>query len=184
MPFEIAPKEQTAAQKLAALIETGRACFPDMEHIRKAWGDGDKYGCAMTFAMRAAGVGAVSLFEEDLAVNRLADHLGVDRVEMSELAKRVIHANDAVRMGLDEIATALRSDTLPIRTFAHVKPVFGKSIIGEGAYFTVSYVGDAIHFDSAILKLKASVKPATPAKKTRQSAKTGATWPVPKHCYA
>lgn len=185
MPFEISPKKQSAAEQLAALIEAGRAANPTMRHC-PGWGDGVHSGCAMTFAMKAAGLRVRDL-------DGLARTLGISDGEMTNLAAAVIRANDEARASLEDVAAALRTNVWPeAKTYAYIKPMgpiiwVSSDVIAdlynEPVKWTVDYIGDPTKFDGDILKPKADAKPQ-PAKKVRTSAKTGASWPTPKHCYA
>lgn len=194
MPFEIAPQKQSAAQQLAALIEAGRACNPDMRHINGAWGDGKERGCAMTFALKAAGIEAVG----GHSIPLLAEYMGVEHSELEKLTSSVISANDNSRLSLDEIVTGLRDGTVQkLQTYVYVSgwtpfvaiskaqlmklyPGLNESV---GDKISLKFYGDYLDFDADVLKPKKIAKPQ-PAKKVRTSAKTGASWPVAKHAYA
>lgn len=185
MPFEIAPQEQTAAQKLAALIDMGRACHPDIEHGCGALFRGNA-ACAMGFAILAAGL------PRNVGCTELAAHLGCSVDELDPLVQKIVRMNDRDRASIPEIVEAVRTQNFP--TYAHVGvqkwmtfdeaalvfPVSGKQ---QPYTWGVDFIGDPMKFDAAILAPKVTVKPQ-PAAKVRTSAKTGATWPVPKHCYA
>src|SRR5688572_26378114 len=101
MPFEIAPKEQTLAHKLAALIEAGRVANPDVRHGAGAFVRDGK-ACAMGYALLAMGINV-----EGQCYDRLAKALEVDRTELQIIADRVVSMNDHKRASISEITEAL-----------------------------------------------------------------------------
>lgn len=175
-------------EKLAALIEAGRACNPSINHVAGRWGDGAHNGCAMTFAFKAAGV---PLADETANINwdGLAAHLGVTRDDVVALGRQIIGMNDNQRAPLSEIVSAIREDRLPT---VRPQPTFGGFIwigLDEAASLfsektiAVKSFGD---YESAWQKTIVAPMKAKPqpAKKVRVSAKSGTTWPVAKGCYA
>ena len=191
------------AQKLAALMEAGRAAHPNVRHSRGTWGDGKTEGCAMTFA--ALGAGIQGDFAEPL-MQKLAEHLGVDMDELGPVAKRVIRLNDRCgkRVSLDEIIAAVREDRLPEAPVAVTYSNFGDFAALDAQIWEAfkahqhQLIADVVKMaalpnyyivwvDAPTLKITVgtvSDKQPKPDKSVRASAKTGATWPKPKHAYA
>jgi hypothetical protein len=218
MPFEPAPKDVSLADKLAALIEAGRATHPNAAHIRD-WGDGKHTGCAMTFA--AMGAGLVGLRGREL-LNELATAMGTTFEVLEPLAQKVIEMNDGHRAPLAEIVTAIREDKWPTHptlrvsafdplltvsqaTYKAFQQVYAEELakmqnIMLKHYYTVQpFEGKVLYsvgFDEAAewktlktftvdeIKPPKVAKVAQPAKHVRVNAKTGASWPKPKHAYA
>jgi hypothetical protein len=162
-------------QKLAALMEAGRACNPNMQHARGTWGDGKRSGCAMTFAFAGAGISMKGQPEK-----ALASILGITQQEMDSIRRSVVSMNDRTKASLDEIIAAVREDRLDDPGVKHIY-YYGTSITMK----TFEWV--SVDECTGSLTVKAfkspKVKPE-PAKKVRKSAKTGATWPVARGCYA
>lgn len=176
------PNDLPLKEKLAALIEAGRACNPDMAHLHGDWGDGKHSGCAMTFALKAAGLDYSSNWPE-----QLAEHMGADSAEVFGLARSVMRMNDAMGASIPEIITAIREETLPpaLRLPPIAFPSLGSYIwIAPAVYgVDISSAGDfSVAWDASIVK-REKAKPE-PAKKVRASTRTGKTWPAPKGCYA
>lgn len=196
MPFEIAPKEVSVADKLAALIEAGRASHPDLQHLRNTW-KGEKGVCAMSFAYLAASIDPVLGGE---GRNALATVMNCNVDELDDLMRGVIEMNDWNHADLPSICEALRAGRVKprisdamisfqpsygwIKTYAKVMAVQQGSVIK----IITNLYGDADKFDPVVFapKLMETVELPykAPAKKFRKSAKNGATWPVAKHAYA
>jgi hypothetical protein len=193
MPFDgVAPKPSLAEQ-LAALIDAGRVAHPNVQHSRGHWGDGVHSGCAMTFAFLAVGVDTQ---------RGLARRLGCKPDDLKQLLRRVINANDKLGYSLAGITAGLRANTLPeppleaLLLTGHEAQVIAQAL--ESSFFTVALGAGGI---SVWFTGKQPTDPKSPSlaeqtsfvvKKVyeagrahvRTSARTGATWPVPKHCYA
>ncbi len=211
MPFEPAPKDVSLADKLAALIEIGRATNPDAKHIRN-WGDGKTSGCAMTFA--AMGAGFSALRGGELA-DKLADILNANYGEVHALMGKVISMNDDARAPLEDIVKALREGKFPegthrahpldqyIVTSPAFYDAFSKIYAEEMAkiskkvfksYVSLMPIGDVVYIGTDYaadswtplpkLPTKAALSPKPFKPNVRKSARTGATWPKPKHAYA
>lgn len=198
MPFEIAPKEVSVADKLAALIEAGRAAHPEKEHVRKAWATQEGV-CAMSFAYLAAGIDPSMGGEGKYA---LARAIGCEADELGPLMRAVVSRNDSTTSTIPEIVTALRSGELKpddggvyfvdcdppeygwIKTYAQVMAKQQNGMIK----LVTSFYGDKLKFDPVVFAPKVmetvELPFKAPAKKIRQNAKTGKCWPVAKHAYA
>lgn len=197
------PNDLPLKEKLAALIEAGRVTHPNVLHVRERWGNGKQTGCAMTFAVLGLGIEMPKDTHFQEVVENVAKAMGVDAEELSQLAGRVVRANDSTQMSLDSIVEGLRSETLPEvpkRRHMFLNPAFMEQLFSNKKVF-FGGLGNYIYFDEA-----ASFKTAAfgdfstawkqsvteklpkalpqPAKKVRVSAKHGATWPVAKHAYA
>lgn len=202
MPFEIAPTKLSPAEQLAALIEAGRAAHPEMRHNHRGWGDGETSGCAMTFAGLALGIPA-----DDIGSRAIAEAMGVEDVDsFCTLAARVMYANDRMGLSLEEITNRLRTGALPDEPgiaeygssifappyksslFSELLKTYSKVCVDPAAKdggLSVVFYGDYVSFDSSVWVSEPKAPKVTqPAKKVRKSAKTGATWPVAKGCYA
>lgn len=197
MPFEISPKEVSVAEKLAALMEAGQVANPHVRHVRNTWGNGETRGCAMTFVALGAGIKGI---RENVG-DEIAQAIGATVGELRPLVRRVMEMNDWHECSVSQIAEHLRNGTYPQPKPRH--SALEGWIIDEAATFDIkayaslvvqmnassikwiSYdiVGDPAKFDSATIKPAVKAIPQ-PAKKVRTNAKTGATWPVAKHCYA
>lgn len=162
-------------QKLAALIEAGRVAHPNVEQCRGAlWRNGR--ACAMGFAALGAGMNPGSA--EDIT-SKLAEILGVSWRDVNDLAFHVVRMNDSDRASIDQIVEALRTNTLP------QPPIYAVSdaaVISLSNYIALSATADATSF--TVTHYGPSKAATAPAKKVRKSAKSGATWPTPKGCYA
>lgn len=194
MPFEIAPKEVSVADKLAALIEAGRAAHPNLLHARGNLHDGKK-ACAMGFALLGAGL-VPAMME---APDELAAAMGVDAKQLRNIARRVVEMNDHSHASMEEIVEALRGDSLPpaplnmpfdleggwIKTYAKVIAQQQGSIV---KLVIDEYYGQMAKFDPVVFMPKVmetvELPFKAPAKKVRNSTKTGKCWPVAKHAYA
>lgn len=178
------------AQQLAALMEAGRACNPNVEHVRRSWGDGKRAGCAMTFA--ALGAGVTEINGNGMGY-RIAKAIGADPGEVVALMERVIHMNDSQRATMDEIIAAVRDGTLPEVPRQTITMEQFKSLYEEVLampkpsphYFkTYTWIGvDMAKPDTIEVKSMGALPDLTPTKAVRVG-KNGATWPVPKHAYA
>lgn len=187
------------AQKLAALMEAGRAAHPNVSHVRGVWGDGKEQGCAMTFA--GLGAGLEGLRSRPL-VDKLAEMLGASADEMDAIVRRVVHMNDCHNATLPEIIAAIREDRLPeppvlslytpngIATAvqkmqaAMLEQLFEEQkilLLKPFPYIYVTGTSDPKTFSVKVEQVGASVPPD---KSVRVSAKTGASWPKPKHAFA
>lgn len=180
MPFEPAPKQLTLAEKLAAIMEAGRACHPDREHGRAALFRGNQ-ACAMGFALLGAGAGS---YEE------LASHLGATLQELEPLVAGVIRMNDDECAPLAEIIAATRANTLPLGNFISfgLSPaaLYGTVFLSSPDSFTITYIGNPQKALAGIIYPAVAdyvKKLAAPAAKVR-TGKHGRTWPVAKRAYA
>jgi hypothetical protein len=195
------------AQQLAALLEAGRACNPDKAHIREELATKDGM-CAMGFIAAALGLD-VSHNSTSGAADDIAQKLGVGYEAVYPLVRRIVQMNDSRGASLAEIAEAIRTNTLPEvspLTFMGGAVDLSKFLVIDSKPFVGSFLGGGtksidgmwvdeatswmkvypiVHSDGANITFSqvGEFKP-TPAKAVRQSAKTGATWPAPKHAYA
>jgi hypothetical protein len=187
------------AEKLAALIEAGSMSNPGIKH-----GDGrlmrGNSACAMGYALLA--IGATDLDKrslQDYGEKDLAPILGVSESEARALARRVACMNDK-GAELKDIIEAIRMDTLPkfpVSAFDHIqwdalydiiplKTIYVHPLPMQTFYSVGVEIGswDEVKAPKlTVSTIKGNPRPE-PAKAVRKSAKTGATWPKPKHAYA
>jgi hypothetical protein len=184
-------------QKLAALMEAGRACNPGMKHVVGDWGNGKTRGCAMTFALAGAGLPVTK--ESDV---KLAEYLGASVEDLAHIARRVIRMNDAGASSLDEIIAAVREDRLPDSfkyegpsfydkhgTFAAlVEQVQAKMYASQGSlikhYYLVS-VDESAKWTTSVIG-GGEIKPAKIQSAKALKVRKGQGWsaPVARHAYA
>lgn len=175
------------AQKLAALMEAGRAMHPEKHHIRGALAFGDGV-CAMGYVMLGAGI-PIGGVEPN--THTLAAALGVEENrELTELVRSVVRMNDQSRASIEEIIAAVRDGTLPeapvvVHDFAtFFASEIQKVFVSSHAMKSFQWIG----FDEAapekISVAKVGASDPKPDKTVRTSAKTGASWPKPKHAFA
>lgn len=175
------------AQKLAALMEAGRAAHPNVSHVRGVWGDGQTQGCAMTFA--ALGAGLSDLRARGL-VERLAETMGATAAELEMLARQVVYMNDHRAASMDEIIAAVREERLPVvppRAWDEMNEFYAKllheAMLFKPISFTHVYVDES--WSVKVEKVEGPKEPRTPKPEAlRVNSKTGASWPKPKHAYA
>lgn len=189
------------AQKLAALMEAGRAAHPNVRHVRGAWGDGKDKGCAMTYALLGAGLNPEGILNGSLGTgvlvrDELAKVLGVDPLEVTAIMERVIPMNDDTGASLDEIIEAVRTGNFPERAKRAAESwLSGVKLLSMDEfadlppakfYFTGALKSyDWISYDPGqplSIKVEKVGKPFVD-KSVRVSAKTGATWPKAKGAY-
>lgn len=179
MPFEVAPQELSTAQKLAALIDAGRAAHPNMRHGRGHWTTGENSGCALTFAGVALGIDAkrVSFFT-------LGEKLGINGYE-DPLLDQVICYNDFTDASLEEIAEALRDGSIAEKGQkahqAYMQRRFAQHAEAVSAFSQYVYVSvaDECKLTVSVMGEKATPQPAAKVRKGQ-----GWSAPVAKHAYA
>lgn len=185
-------------QKLAALMEAGRACNPDMKHARRKWGDGKSEGCAMTYALAGAGV-APQTGEFKVILAQLAYHLGVEPDAIRQIATRIVSMNDYSQASLDEIIEAVREDKLPpavdFYSIVADKILIANTMLMQNMdawllspHITKTYKAIAVSQaqDASDYSITVSEFPGSAAPQLPKKVRKGQGWsaPVARHAYA